>query len=57
MEEKRFIVNLVDGDNNDYYLQLTQSQINLLNYLIKNEVEIFNAEITVLGDITDYVVI
>lgn len=57
MEEKRFRVNFIDGYRKCYHFQLTQSQIDLLNYLVKNNVDTDNADMPVIDDTIDYEII
>ena len=57
MEEKRFKVDLIDGSRMCYHFKLTQSQVDLLNYLVKNNVETYDAEMSIVDDTTDYEII
>ena len=57
MNEKRFKVNFTDGCFREFHFQLTQSQVDLLNYLVKNNVDTYDAEMSIVDDTTDYEII
>lgn len=57
MEEKRFKVDFTDGSYRCCHFQLTQSQIDLLNYLVKNDICTYNAEMPIINDTSDYIII
>lgn len=57
MEEKRFKVDLIDSFRVCYHLQLTQSQVDLLKYLIEKNVDTYNAEMSIISDTIDYKII
>lgn len=57
MEEKRFKVNFIDGSRMCHHFKLTQSQIDLLNYLIKCNIETYDAEMSIISDTIDYEII
>lgn len=57
MEEKRFKVNFIDGSRMYHHFKLTQSQIDLLNYLIKYNIETYDAEMSIISDTIDYEII
>lgn len=57
MEEKRFKVNFIDGSRICHHFELTQSQIDLLNYLVKNEIDTYDAEVFIINETIDYEII
>ena len=57
MEEKRFKVDFTDGSYRCCHFQLTQSQIDLLNCLVKNDICTYNAEMPIINDTSDYIII
>lgn len=57
MEEKRFKVKFIDGGFREFCFQLTQSQVKLLKYLIENDVDTYDAEMSIVNDTIDYEII
>lgn len=57
MEEKRFKVNFIDGSRMCHHFKLTQSQIDLLNYLVKNDIDTYDAEVSIINETIDYEII
>lgn len=57
MDEKRIKVDFMDGSSREYHFQLTQSQVDLLNYLVKNGIDTYDAEVSIVNDTIDYEII
>ncbi len=57
MEEKRFKVDFTDGSYRCCHFLLTQSQMDLLSYLVKNDISTYNAEMPIINDTDDYITI
>lgn len=57
MEEERFKVNFIDGSRMCHHFKLTQSQIDLLNYLIKYNIETYDAEMSIVNETINYEII
>lgn len=57
MNVKRFKVDFIDGSFREYHFQLTQSQVDLLNYLINNNVDTYDAKMSIVDDAINYEII